>query len=114
MRADPSDASLSAAYETLHRTRPTAINLRWALDAMRQALLPLPPSERAAAAYARAAAICDEDVAINRAIGEHGLPLIRGIAQVKTAGPVNILTHCNAGWLEIGRASGWERVGQYV
>ncbi|MFN4088170.1 MAG: S-methyl-5-thioribose-1-phosphate isomerase [Alphaproteobacteria bacterium] len=99
MRADPSDVSLAAAYETLHRTRPTAVNLRWALDAMRRELQPLPPGERVAAAYAKAAAICDEDVAINHAIGTHGLPLIRGIAQVKPAGPVNILTHCNAGWL---------------
>jgi len=99
MRADPSDVSLAAAYETLHRTRPTAINLRWALDGMRQALQPLAPAERAAAAYAKAAAICDEDVAINHAIGTHGLTLIRGIAQVKPTGPVNILTHCNAGWL---------------
>jgi len=99
MRADPSDVSLTAAYETLHSTRPTAINLRWALDAMRETLRPLPAEERSKAAYAKAAAICDEDVAINHAIGTHGLPIIRGIAQVKTAGPVNILTHCNAGWL---------------
>src|SRR3546814_17176830 len=66
---------------------------------MRQGWRPPPTSGRAGAAYARAAAICDEDVAINRAIGEHGLPLIRGVAQVKPAGSVNILTHCNAGWL---------------
>jgi methylthioribose-1-phosphate isomerase len=100
MRADPSDAALAAAWERLHRTRPTAINLRWALTEMQQALSPLPPGARAAAAYARAARICDEDVAINAAIGAHGLTVIRDIAARKAPGePVNILTHCNAGWL---------------
>jgi methylthioribose-1-phosphate isomerase len=100
MRADPSDASLEAAWETLHATRPTAINLRWALDAVRARLSPLAPAERAAAAYAQAAEIADEDVAINRAIGRNGLAIIRKIAETKKPGaPVNILTHCNAGWL---------------
>jgi len=98
MAEDPSDAALAAAYEVLHATRPTAINLRWALDGMRALLTPLPPSDRRAAAYARAAAICDEDVEINRRIGAHGLTLIEEIAARKP-GPVNILTHCNAGWL---------------
>ena len=69
IRADASDASLDAAYETLIATRPTAVNLRWALDDMRDRLGPLAPGERRAAAYQRAAEICDEDVAINRAIG---------------------------------------------
>ena len=73
MRADASDAALDQAYDTLIATRPTAINLKWALDEMRRVLRPLPPSERAAAAYARAAAIADEDIAINQAIGRHGL-----------------------------------------
>jgi len=100
MREDASDAALDAAWETLHATRPTAINLRWALDDMRARLRPLPASERAAAAYARAAGIADEDVGINRAIGAHGLEIIRRIAAGKKPGePVNILTHCNAGWL---------------
>ncbi len=98
MRDDPSDAGLNAAWEVLHATRPTAINLRWALDDMRGHLAPLPPADRAAAAARRAAAICDADVAMNRAIGRHGLELIRAVAARK-AGPVNILTHCNAGWL---------------
>ncbi|WP_444665803.1 S-methyl-5-thioribose-1-phosphate isomerase [Cereibacter changlensis] len=98
MAADPSDASLAETWEVLHATRPTAINLRWALDEMRRLLAPLPPAERAAAAAGRAAAICDEDVEINRRIGVAGLEVIRGIAARK-AGPVNILTHCNAGWL---------------
>jgi methylthioribose-1-phosphate isomerase len=100
MRADASDAALHAALTLLGATRPTAVNLHWALARMRMALAGLPAPERAAAAYAEAAAICDEDVALCRAIGEHGLPLIRAIAARKQAvEPVNILTHCNAGWL---------------
>jgi methylthioribose-1-phosphate isomerase len=98
MRVDASDANLSGAYDRLHATRPTAINLKWALDDMRQRLLPLKPGERAAAAYARAAGIVEEDVEINCSIGAHGLELISEIAASKS-GPVNILTHCNAGWL---------------
>jgi methylthioribose-1-phosphate isomerase len=100
VRADPSDAALDAAWERLHATRPTAINLRWALDAARDRLRPLDPAKRAAAAYAQAAGIADEDVEINRAIGRNGLVIIRGVAASKKPGePVNILTHCNAGWL---------------
>jgi methylthioribose-1-phosphate isomerase len=100
MRADPSDAALDATWDGLHATRPTAINLRWALDSMRGLLQPLPPAERAGVAYRRAAEIADEDVALNRAIGENGLAIIRKIAATKKPGePVNILTHCNAGWL---------------
>ncbi len=100
MRDDPNDANLDAAWERLHATRPTAINLRWALDAVRNRLLLLEPAARAAAAYALAAEIADEDVAINRAIGRNGLALIRAIAATKPPGtPVSILTHCNAGWL---------------
>ncbi|WP_274425415.1 S-methyl-5-thioribose-1-phosphate isomerase [Chelativorans sp. YIM 93263] len=100
MREDASDAALDAVWDELHATRPTAINLRWALDAMRDTLRPLPESERAAAAYARAAEIADEDVELNRAIGRHGLEIITEIARKKKPGePVNILTHCNAGWL---------------
>ncbi|MEZ5753770.1 MAG: S-methyl-5-thioribose-1-phosphate isomerase [Paracoccaceae bacterium] len=99
MAADPSDASLAETWDILHETRPTAINLRWALDAMRSHLAPLPPAARAAAAAARAAEICDEDVEINRQIGLHGLAIIRDIAARKPGKPVNILTHCNAGWL---------------
>ncbi|PZQ99860.1 MAG: S-methyl-5-thioribose-1-phosphate isomerase [Cereibacter sphaeroides] len=98
MAADPSDAGLSAGYDRLLATRPTAVNLRWALDDMRAALAPLPPAARTAAAYARAAQIADEDVEINRSIGQHGLSVIEEIAARKN-GRVNILTHCNAGWL---------------
>ena len=100
MRADPSDGGLEAAAAALAATRPTAVNLRWALEAMTGALAPLPPPARAAAALGRASAIADEDVAINRAIGAHGLALIRALAAARPAGaPVNVLTHCNAGWL---------------
>ncbi len=100
MRGDPNDAALDAAWEQLHATRPTAINLRWALDAVRARLRPLDPAKRAAAAYAQAAEIADEDVEINRAIGRNGLAIIRDLATKKKPGePVNILTHCNAGWL---------------
>ena len=100
MRRDPSDAALDAVWVELHETRPTAINLRWALDEMKRVLAPLPPSDRAEAAYARAAAIADEDVELNRGIGRNGLEIIRKLAAAKKPGePVNILTHCNAGWL---------------
>jgi methylthioribose-1-phosphate isomerase len=98
IHGDASDARLATAYDRLHATRPTAINLRWALDEMMRVLKPLPEADREAAAWSRAAEICDEDVAINRTIGVHGLELIRAIAG-RRDGPVNILTHCNAGWL---------------
>jgi methylthioribose-1-phosphate isomerase len=100
MRADSSDAALDRASRSLIATRPTAINLKWALDEMQQALRPLSPSVRAEAAYVRAGEIAEEDVAINREIGQHGLALIeQASAQKKPGEPVNILTHCNAGWL---------------
>ncbi len=99
MAQDPSDAALAETWHVLHDTRPTAINLRWALDEMQRTLAPLAPGDRAAAAARRAMEICDEDVAINQRIGQHGLAIIRAIAQRKGGRPVNILTHCNAGWL---------------
>ena len=100
MRADARDAHLDTACATLLATRPTAVNLRWSLDRVAKVLRPLPPLERPAAAYAEAGRIADEDVATNRAIGRHGLDLIRAIASRKPPGaPVRILTHCNAGWL---------------
>jgi methylthioribose-1-phosphate isomerase len=99
LRDDASDDSLEHACETLAATRPTAINLRWALDEMKKAVRNQPHAKRVADAYARAAAICDEDVETNRRIGEHGLGLIQAHAEKKGEGPVNILTHCNAGWL---------------
>jgi methylthioribose-1-phosphate isomerase len=100
LRADASDDGLERAHATLLATRPTAVNLRWALDEMMAAVRNRPRDERVGAAYARAAAIAEEDIAINRALGRHGAELIAAIAAGKKAGePVNVLTHCNAGWL---------------
>jgi methylthioribose-1-phosphate isomerase len=100
MHDDASDAALDAVWEKLHETRPTAINLKWALDEMRGVLRKLPVAERAAAAYKRAGEIAEEDVQLNRNIGLNGLKIIREIAARKKPGEVvNILTHCNAGWL---------------
>jgi methylthioribose-1-phosphate isomerase len=100
MNESPSNKSLDAAVETLTRTRPTAVNLHWALMDMRDRLAILTPEHRVEAAYRRAAEICDEDTEINRRIGEHALPLIKSAANEKRLGEsVNILTHCNAGWL---------------
>jgi methylthioribose-1-phosphate isomerase len=100
LRADGSDENMTHAHATLLAARPTAVNLKWALDVVSAKVRHLPPAQRAEAAYRCAAAICDEDVAINQAIGRHALPLIEAIAALKVNGrPVNILTHCNAGWL---------------
>jgi methylthioribose-1-phosphate isomerase len=99
LRRDASDESLERAYTALLATRPTAINLKWALDEMMAAVRNRPREDRVAAAYRRAAEICDEDVAINRAIGRHGMALIEQIAAKKSGARVNVLTHCNAGWL---------------
>jgi methylthioribose-1-phosphate isomerase len=109
LRADASDAALEAAIAHLGKQRPTAVNLRWALEEMRAALRNVPRERRVAAAYARAAEMADADVATNRAIGAHGLELIEAIARGKKPGQrVNILTHCNAGWLacvDVGTAT---------
>ncbi len=100
LNEDPSDDGMARAHDRLYATRPTAVNLRWALDQMRALLDNRAPEERAALAWERAAEICDEDVEISKAIGRHGLALIEAIAAEKPAGEaVNILTHCNAGWL---------------
>ena len=97
---DASDAALERAYALLIATRPTAINLKWALDEMMAAVRNRAREDRVAAAYRRAREIADEDVEINAAIGRHGLKLIEDIAATKKPGePVNVLTHCNAGWL---------------
>ena len=109
LREDASDEALERAYATLLAARPTAINLKWALEEMMAAVRNRPRAERTAAAYRRAAEICDEDVAINEAIGRNGLPLIEAVAARKKPGePVNVLTHCNAGWLatvDVGTAT---------
>lgn len=95
-----SDRDIERIGEVLTACRPTAVNLRWAVERMQAALLPLPVEERPAAAYREAAAICDEDVAVNEAIGKHGLRLIRDAWERKDRrAPVRVLTHCNAGWL---------------
>jgi methylthioribose-1-phosphate isomerase len=99
LRDDASDEALDRACATLAATRPTAINLRWALDEMQKAVRNQPRDRRVAAAFARAAAICEEDVETNRKIGEHGLGIIKAHAEKKGGATVNILTHCNAGWL---------------
>ena len=100
MRADSSDAALDRACDALMATRPTAINLKWAIEVMRAALLPLPPAARAAAAYARAGEIAEQDIANNQGIGRHGLALIEAVGARKRPGDrINVLTHCNAGWL---------------
>ena len=105
MRADPSDASLATAVGRLMETRPTAVNLRWALDNVEATLRALPPRERVRAAYRFAGALCDDDVRINRSIGSHGLEVFRQVRERAAGGagesgrPLNVLTHCNAGWL---------------
>jgi methylthioribose-1-phosphate isomerase len=109
LREDASDEGLERAYATLLATRPTAINLKWALDEMVAAVRNRPRAERTAAAYKRAAEINEEDIAINTGIARAGLPLIEAIAAKKKPGErVNVLTHCNAGWLaavDIGTAT---------
>jgi methylthioribose-1-phosphate isomerase len=100
LRRDASDAALEDSCRRLMATRPTAVNLRWAIEEMRRELQPLPQGERAAAAYHRAAMIAEEDVETNRAIGAQGLPLIAAAWEEKQrSAPVEVLTHCNAGWL---------------
>ena len=93
------DAALRAAQDMLDAARPTAVNLAWATRRMLAALLPLAVQQRPAAAWALAGAIADEDVAINFEIGRHGLVLLQALAAAAPGRPINILTHCNAGWL---------------
>lgn len=98
MKHHASDAALKATCDKLLLARPTAVNLRWGVERMRVFLVLLPEGERAAAAWQEAAHIADEDVAINASIGKHGSEIIRAMHQ-KKGDTVNILTHCNAGWL---------------
>ncbi|WP_374447144.1 S-methyl-5-thioribose-1-phosphate isomerase [Stella sp.] len=99
MAEDAGDAGLARALDGLGATRPTAVNLRWALARMARRLRPLAPADRAEAAWAEAAAIVEEDVALNAAIGRHGLARLRQVAAARPGRPLRILTHCNAGWL---------------
>ena len=108
---DPADAALEQAAQALVATRPTAVNLAWAVRRMQSVLHAVPPADRAARAWTEAARLADDDVAVNQAIGAHGLGVLQGLAQNlsqnlaqtqpahRRAGPLNILTHCNAGWL---------------
>ena len=98
MRSAAGSTALEGVAAFLRQARPTAVNLAWALDRMLRRLRPLPAAERAAAAWAEAGAIAEDDVAVNAAIGRHGLPLLQAVAARKH-GPVRVLTHCNAGWL---------------
>lgn len=102
MAEDPSDTSVVRAYAELLETRPTAVNLRWALDRCKSVLNDVAPADRAERAYAEAFALCEEDVAQNEAIGRHGLSLLQQLwAQRRQQGAtrLNVLTHCNAGWI---------------
>jgi len=99
MRDNASDDSLDEAIANLAAQRPTAVNLRWALEEMRKVLGPLSAEDRAPAAYRHAGRITEDDVEMCRMIGANGLPLILELAHRKQGAPVNILTHCNAGWL---------------
>ena len=100
MRHDASDTALDQSYKLLQHTRLTAVNLHWALNEMCQALTNVGETHRVDVAYTFAAKICASDIETNQAIGRYGFELLRNIASNKPAGaPVNILTHCNAGWL---------------
>ena len=98
MQRDAGDAALVAAHAELLATRPTAVNLRWALGRMHALLRALPAAERAQAAWREAGRIAEEDVAINRALGAHGAELVAAV-HARTGQPVRVLTHCNAGWI---------------
>ena len=99
MAEDPSDKNLEKSHRLFMKTRPTAVNLRWALERCRRAMSALVPNERYEKALDLAHAIAEEDVKNNKHIGEYGLALIKQIAAKKLSGdPVRILTHCNAGW----------------
>ena len=101
LRDQADDLSLNTACETLLSTRPTAVNLRWALDRLKEGLAGTALSERGPLAYQMADSICDEDVETNNAIGDHGLAVIRRLWEEKNnaASAMHVLTHCNAGWL---------------
>jgi methylthioribose-1-phosphate isomerase len=99
LRADPSDAGLARAVAELAATRPTAVNLHWALARVRAVVASEAPSRRAERAFAEAARIAEEDVAACAAIGRHGLAVLEGLVAARAGRPLRVLTHCNAGWL---------------
>lgn len=99
MQEDSSDEQLGKCMDTLFEARPTAVNLGWALQRQREVLAPLVPAERVNRAFRVAAEICDDDVAMCSSMGDYGKTLIEAIAAKKGDGVINILTHCNAGWL---------------
>ncbi len=99
-RRDARDEALHNSAQLLRSSRPTAVNLAWALNRLMAQLLAVPVAQRAELAWSAAAALAEADVAVNAAIGRHGLALLQALALCKgAAGPVNVLTHCNAGWL---------------
>ena len=99
LQGDYSDERIEEACRTLLATRPTAVNLRWALEEMTATLLSLPPSDRRVAAYAKASDMADDDIATCHAMGRHGLGAIQALAARAPGRAINVLTHCNAGWL---------------
>lgn len=99
MRADASDAGLAQARETLRKTRPTAVNLAWALEQIGQFLGQMPEELRRDAAMTFAKHLAEKDIACNSAIGDNGLAILRTLAEKRAGKPLRILTHCNAGWL---------------
>ena len=102
LNGDPTDHGLAAAHAKLLETRPTAINLRWALETIRQRVELLDDDERAEAAYREAGRLAEEDVAMNAAIGVHGAGVLKSLWHKRMAAGasrLNVLTHCNAGWL---------------
>jgi methylthioribose-1-phosphate isomerase len=100
MLRDSSNRSIECAHELLLSTRPTAVNLRWALDQMKNKLLTTSEKQRINVAKTTASRLSEEDVEVNYSIGEHGLNLLRRFSiEQRKGGPLNILTHCNAGWL---------------
>lgn len=98
-RADAGDAALASAARELEAARPTAVNLAWAVRRTLAQLLALPPAQRGSAAWSLAQRLADDDVAVNQRIGEHGAALLRGLAARRPGRALQVLTHCNAGWL---------------
>ncbi|MBS41043.1 MAG: S-methyl-5-thioribose-1-phosphate isomerase [Rhodospirillales bacterium] len=100
MQEDASDENLISAGKFLNSARPTAINLAWAVERMQENLKGTSEEMRAGASLELADLMAEEDIEINRRIGEHGAKIIEDIFLRKSNGdPVRILTHCNAGWL---------------